>query len=63
VTHDGLTLDEGLVTLVLVCLFTDTRADADDVIPDNSGDPRGWPGDTFSTDPWGQSSGYLTVKS
>lgn len=53
VTHDGLTLDEGLVTLVLICLFTDTRADDDDVIPDNSGDPRGWPGDTFSTLPWG----------
>lgn len=53
VTHDGLTRDDGLVTLVLICLFTDVRADADDIIPDGSGDPRGWPGDTFSDDPWG----------
>lgn len=53
VQHDGLSLDDGLVTLVLICLFTDTRADADDEIPDGSGDPRGWPGDTFSDSPWG----------
>lgn len=53
VAHDGLSRDEGLVTLVLICLFTDARADADDIIPDGSGDPRGWPGDTFSDDPWG----------
>ncbi|WP_249516619.1 phage GP46 family protein, partial [Escherichia coli] len=48
VTHNGLSRDEGLVTQVLICLFTDARADDDDVIPDGSGDPRGWPGDTFS---------------
>lgn len=53
VQHDGLSLDDGLVTLVLICLFTDSRADADDEIPDGSGDPRGWPGDTFSDSPWG----------
>ncbi|EMO4249235.1 phage GP46 family protein [Citrobacter freundii] len=53
VTHDGLSLDEGLVTLVIICLFTDARASSDDVIPDGSGDPRGWPGDTFSDSPWG----------
>ncbi|EGP0949012.1 hypothetical protein ITQ64_001425 [Salmonella enterica subsp. enterica serovar Java] len=53
IQHDGLSLDDGLVTLVLICLFTDSRADADDEIPDGSGDPRGWPGDTFSNSPWG----------
>ncbi|BBV67855.1 phage protein [Klebsiella sp. STW0522-44] len=53
IQHDGLSLDDGLVTLVLICLFTDARADADDEIPDGSGDPRGWPGDTFSDAPWG----------
>ncbi|CAH6196405.1 MULTISPECIES: phage GP46 family protein [Citrobacter freundii complex] len=53
VQHDGLSLDDGLVTLVLICLFTDSRADADDEIPDGSGDPRGWPGDTFSDYQWG----------
>ncbi|SHG64388.1 Mu-like prophage protein gp46 [Pantoea sesami] len=53
VTHDGLGVDQGLVTLVLICLFTDARADVDDILPDGSGDPRGWPGDTFSDIPWG----------
>lgn len=53
VTHNGLSLDEGLVTQVLICLFTDARADDDDVIPDGSGDPRGWPGDTYSDFSWG----------
>lgn len=53
INHDGLSRDEGLVTLVLICLFTDVRADTDDIIPDNSSDPRGWPGDTFSDYPWG----------
>ncbi|WP_035605135.1 phage GP46 family protein [Edwardsiella tarda] len=53
VQHDGLSIDDGLVTLVLICLFTDARADVDDEIPDGSGDPRGWPGDTFSDSPWG----------
>ena len=52
-THDGLSLDDGLITLVLICLFTDARAGVDDVIPDGSGDPRGWPGDTFSEFSWG----------
>lgn len=52
-THDGLSPDDGLVTLVLICLFTDARADADDELPDGSDDPRGWPGDTFSDLPWG----------
>lgn len=53
ISHDGLSRDEGMVTLVLICLFTDVRADTDDIIPDNSSDPRGWPGDTFSDYPWG----------
>ncbi|HGY4723278.1 TPA: phage GP46 family protein [Citrobacter amalonaticus] len=53
VTHDGLRQDDGLVTLVLICLFTDARADVDDVLPDDSGDPRGWPGDSFSAQAWG----------
>lgn len=53
ITHDGLARDEGLVTLVLISLFTDVRAGADDVIPDGSDDPRGWPGDSFSQYEWG----------
>lgn len=53
VTHDGLSLDEGLVSMVIICLFTDARASSDDIIPDGTDDPRGWPGDTFSDSPWG----------
>lgn len=34
-----------LETAVLISLFTDRVADPDDVIPDGSGDPRGWWGD------------------
>jgi phage gp46-like protein len=37
--------DRGLQTSVLISLFTDRRALPDDVIPDGSGDPRGWWGD------------------
>lgn len=34
-----------LETAILVSLFTDRMAAPDDVIPDGSGDPRGWWGD------------------
>lgn len=42
-----------LATAVLVSLFTDRRADADDVIPDGSGNPRGWWGDAYRASPLG----------
>ncbi len=31
-----------LTTAILISLFTDRQADASDVIPDGSADPRGW---------------------
>lgn len=34
-----------LSTAILISVFTDRVANADDVIPDGSGDPRGWWGD------------------
>lgn len=34
-----------LISTVLISLFTDRIANPDDVIPDGSGDPRGWWGD------------------
>ncbi|NNM69859.1 MAG: phage GP46 family protein [Gallionella sp.] len=37
--------DSGLQTAVLISIFTDRAALPDDVIPDGSGDPRGWWGD------------------
>jgi len=39
--------DQGLTTAVILSLFCDQRAQADDVLPDNSGDPRGWWGDAY----------------
>lgn len=33
---------DGLETAVTISLFTDKRARADDALPDNSGDRRGW---------------------
>lgn len=37
---------DDLATSVIISLFSDRRADPDDVIPDGSGNPRGWWGDT-----------------
>ncbi|WP_339097193.1 phage GP46 family protein [Pectobacterium brasiliense] len=53
IEHNGLSSDEGLVSLVLICLFTDARAADSDEIPDGTKDRRGWPGDSFSDFPWG----------
>lgn len=43
ITDDGI-----LETAVIVSLFTDRQADADDEIPDGTGDVRGWWGDVLS---------------
>lgn len=37
---------QDLETSVIISLFTDARASADDIIPDGTGNPRGWWGDT-----------------
>lgn len=44
----GLTEDDGLETAVIISLFTDRRANADDTIPDGSTDRRGWWADAFN---------------
>lgn len=41
----GLRARAPLQTAVLLSLMSDRRAEPSDVIPDGSGDPRGWPGD------------------
>jgi phage gp46-like protein len=42
----ALATDGGLATAVVVSLFSDRRARADDALPDSAdGDPRGWWGD------------------
>lgn len=43
--------DDGLKTAILISLFTDARADADDDLPDPSGDRRGWWGDAVAERP------------
>ena len=42
--------DAGLETAVMMSLFTDRRAGTDDLLPDNSGDKRGWWGDALNAD-------------
>lgn len=51
----GAVLQSGhdLQTAVLISIFTDATASTDDVIPDNSADPRGWWGDAGQTYPIG----------
>ncbi|MDU2810833.1 MAG: phage GP46 family protein [Klebsiella michiganensis] len=46
IEHNGLSFDEGLVSLVY-------RADTSDEIPDGTDDRRGWPGNSFSDFEWG----------
>lgn len=43
----GLAQDDGLQSAVVLSLFTDRRADEDDVLPDGS-DRRGWWGDSVA---------------
>lgn len=47
-----LATDDGLRTAVLISLFTDRLANADDELPDNSGDRRGWWGDFPNGNPY-----------
>jgi phage gp46-like protein len=45
----GLAQDDSLTTSVLISLFSDRRARADDPLPDNgNGDRRGWLGDALA---------------
>lgn len=47
---DGASLaqDDGLETAIVISLFTDRRANDDDVLPSGGDDRRGWWGDTFA---------------
>ncbi|CAN5449260.1 hypothetical protein BH09PSE4_BH09PSE4_23100 [soil metagenome] len=47
----GLAIDDGLRTAIILSLFTDARARADDVLPEPGADPRGWWGDFANDDP------------
>lgn len=54
VSGGDLTLDLGLHTAVMISLFSDALADPSDVLPDGTGDRRGWVGDV----PIGGSAAY-----
>lgn len=47
-TTNDLASDAGLETAVIVSLFTDRRAGADDDIPDGTDDRRGWWADAYA---------------
>lgn len=49
---DGLTLGDELLTAVLISLFTDAEARADDVVMDGGEDPRGWWGGPIGSKIW-----------
>lgn len=48
IVDDDIASDPGLRTSVVLSLFTDRRAEADDALPNVDGDRRGWWGDQFS---------------
>ncbi|MCD7099126.1 phage GP46 family protein [Stenotrophomonas sp. MMGLT7] len=50
VAAPALAQDDGLLSSVLISLFTDRRADDDDTLPDGGSDRRGWWGDSFADD-------------
>lgn len=50
---EGNVPEQSVAALVLISLFTDSRANESDELPDGSSDKRGWPGDSFYTSPWG----------
>lgn len=47
----GLIEDNGLYTAVIISLFTDRRANNDDVLPGDASDKRGWWADAFPIAP------------
>lgn len=47
VSGSSLAVDDGLETAIVISLFTDRRANDDDVLPSGT-DRRGWWGDTFA---------------
>lgn len=46
----GLRSEAALHTATMLCLFTDAPARADDILPSNDGDRRGWWGDSIAID-------------
>ncbi|MBO2656065.1 phage GP46 family protein [Shewanella algae] len=49
----GILEDDGWFTTVFIMLFSNRRANADDVLPDTNMDAQGWPGDSYFDYPIG----------
>lgn len=62
-TDNDLQRDDSLQTAVLVSLFSDRRARADDALPGNDSDRRGWWGDTWPVVPGDQIGSRLWLLS
>jgi phage gp46-like protein len=52
VPGEGLVSGSDLITAILISLFTDAAADPGDIIPDGSGNPRGWWGGAIGSKLW-----------
>ena len=59
VLNGDLVMDGGLATAAIISLGTDRLANADDVLPDNSTDRRGWWGDAPIDPTVGGTTTYL----
>ncbi|MFZ4807462.1 MAG: phage GP46 family protein [Hyphomicrobiaceae bacterium] len=46
-SRGGLRAEQAIHTATMLCLFTDRRAEDDDVLPTDDGDRRGWWGDSI----------------
>lgn len=53
VANEQVETDDGLLTAVLISLFTDRALPEDQTPPDGSDDRRGWWADTYTQDPVG----------
>ncbi|ODR86703.1 phage GP46 family protein [Shewanella xiamenensis] len=49
----GIVRDDGWFTTVFIMLFSNRRANVDDVLPDTNMDAQGWPGDSYFEYPIG----------
>lgn len=63
IENGDLMLDHSLQTPTLISLFSDRLARADDALPGNDGDRRGWPGDAWPEQAGDQIGSWLWLLS
>jgi len=54
--------EDSLTTTVLLCLFTDRRAEVSDSLPDGGHDQRGWWADSYRARPVGSRLWLLSLE-